>query len=83
MFTIRTERDTDAAAIEAVTIDAFRTAPHASGTEHAIARALRAADVLSVSLVAERDGEVVGHVAMSPVTISDGAMRDIHPSWHQ
>lgn len=36
-------------------------------------QALRAAGALAVSLVAEQDQEVVGHVACSPVTISDGA----------
>lgn len=35
-------------------------------------RALREAGALSVSLVAECDDEVVGHVAASPVTIADG-----------
>jgi putative acetyltransferase len=34
--------------------------------------ALRAAKALAVSLVAELDGRVIGHVAFSPVTISDG-----------
>lgn len=31
--------------------------------------ALRSADALTVSLVAELDGEIIGHVAFSPVTI--------------
>lgn len=35
-------------------------------------RALRGAGQLSVSLVAEADGAVVGHVAASPVTLSGG-----------
>jgi putative acetyltransferase len=34
---------------------------------------LRAADVLTVSLVAEIDGQVVGHIAYSPVSVSGGA----------
>jgi putative acetyltransferase len=29
---------------------------------------------LTISLVAEIDGQVVGHIAFSPVTISDGAI---------
>ena len=33
---------------------------------------LRADNALTVSLIAEVDGHVVGHVAFSPVTISDG-----------
>ena len=32
-----------------------------------------AANALAISLVAEVDGEVVGHIAFSPVTISDGS----------
>jgi putative acetyltransferase len=32
----------------------------------------RAAKALTVSLVAELDGRVIGHIAFSPVTISDG-----------
>jgi putative acetyltransferase len=34
---------------------------------------LRAAGALTISLVAEIDGQVVGHIAFSPVTVSDGA----------
>lgn len=34
--------------------------------------ALRAAGALTLSLVAELDGRVVGHIAFSPVTMSDG-----------
>lgn len=60
------------AAIEAVTVAAFHAATHASHTEHFIVRALRDSGKLAVSLVAERNGQVVGHVAVSPVTVSDG-----------
>jgi putative acetyltransferase len=74
---IRYEAPGDAAAIDAVTRAAFQDAPHASGTEQAIVAALRAAEVLAVSLVAEAEGIVVGHVAASPVTISDGT-----PDWY-
>ena len=34
---------------------------------------LRGANALTVSLVAENDGTVVGHIAFSPVTFSDGS----------
>lgn len=69
---IRSESASDASAIEAVTVAAFLDAPHASHTEHHIIDALRKAGELTVSLVAECNGEIVGHVAVSPVTISDG-----------
>jgi putative acetyltransferase len=73
---IRAETGADAAAIRRVTQDAFTGAPHASGTEAAIVDGLRAAGTLALSLVAEDDGGIVGHVAFSPVTV-DG--RD--PGW--
>ena len=70
---IRPETDHDVVAIDAVTVAAFRDAPHADHTEQFIVRALRAAGMLTLSLVAEdKGGCIVGHVAVSPVTISDG-----------
>jgi putative acetyltransferase len=71
---IRKETVADIEAINEVTIAAFRTLPVSNQTEHFIIKALRAAGVLTVSLVAEIDGRVVGHVAFSPVTISDGTL---------
>lgn len=75
---IRTEQPADAEAIRALTTEAFATAPHSSGTEAAIVDALRKAGALTLSLVAvengETSGEILGHVAFSPVTI-DGAER--------
>ncbi len=51
---------------------AFLGAEHASGTEGAIVDALRDSGALTISLVAESDDAIVGHVAFSPITI-DGA----------
>lgn len=73
-ITIRYEVAADVSAIDAVTISAFLSAPHTSHTEQFIVDGLRRAGQLVVSLVAEVDGMVVGHVAVSPVTISDGAV---------
>lgn len=70
---IRKERTGDADRIHEVTMRAFQDAPHTSHTEQFIVKALREAGALSVSLVAEYDGEIVGHVAISPVSVSDGA----------
>jgi putative acetyltransferase len=70
---IRQESPSDVAAIYAVTVAAFLNAPHAAHTEQFIVEALRKAGALSISLVAERCGKVVGHVAVSPVSISDGS----------
>lgn len=72
--TIRSETAVDVAAIEAVTKAAFLGAAHASHTEQLIVQALREAGVLEISLVAEMDGTVVGHVAASPVSISDRSL---------
>lgn len=69
---IRDEVADDADAIAEVTVDAFRTLAISRHTEQFIVAALRAARSLAVSLVAELDGKVVGHIAFSPVTISDG-----------
>ena len=69
---LRHETPDDMAAIEAVTVAAFADAPHTSHTEQFIVRALRAAGELTLSLVADEHGQVVGHVALSPVTIADG-----------
>lgn len=76
MTTIRAERPDDIAAIHDVTREAFRSAAHASGTEEHIVAALRGAGALTVSLVAEEDGRIVGHVAASPVEIDGG-----HSGW--
>ena len=70
---IRDETEADAAAITEVTVAAFKTLEVSNQTEQFIIAALRAAGALTVSLVAESDGRVVGHIAFSPVTISDGA----------
>jgi putative acetyltransferase len=72
-FRIRPERPGDANAIASVTREAFLAASHGSDTEVAIVTALRDAGSLSVSLVAEVAGRVAGHIAFSPVNISDGA----------
>ncbi len=68
---IRDENPADVPAIEAVTISAFLDAPHSAHTEQLIVKALREAGQLLVSLVAVAEGIVIGHVAASPVSISD------------
>lgn len=74
---IRPETPADADAVHRVIQDAFQGAAHTSGTEPFIVRALRRSDALAVSLVALADGAVVGHVAASPVAISDQS-----PGWY-
>ena len=69
---IRDETDADVSTIAEVTVAAFKTLELSNNTEQFIIEALRAAKALTVSLVAEVDGRVVGHIAFSPLTISDG-----------
>jgi len=67
---IRPEKPTDVDAIRQVTIAAFDGKPYSDQTEHLIVDRLREAGAMSVSLVAELDGKVVGHIAFSVVTIN-------------
>ena len=71
-LTIRSETVADVTAITDVTVAAFKSLKISNQTEHFIIEALRAANALSISLVAEVDGRVIGHIAFSPLTISDG-----------
>jgi len=69
---IRTEQDTDCGVISDVTKSAFETIEISNQTEPFIIAALRSAQALTISLVAEVKGRVAGHIAFSPVTMSDG-----------
>ena len=71
---IRKETVADIEKIAEVTIAAFNTLPISNHTEQHIINALRAADALTISLVAENNGRIFGHIAFSPVTISDGSI---------
>ena len=72
---IRPEAPRDHAAIHVVTEAAFRDHPHSDGSEPAVVERLRADGDLALSLVAEDGDQIVGHIAFSPVTISDGATK--------
>ncbi|MFP4350791.1 MAG: GNAT family N-acetyltransferase [Desulfococcaceae bacterium] len=74
---IRSETDRDIDAITELTIAAFRSLAVSNQTEQFIIQALREARALTVSLVAELYGRVIGHIAFSPVTLSDGT-----PDWY-
>jgi putative acetyltransferase len=71
---IRDETKYDTSVITEVTAAAFEAMEISNHTEQFIIEALRSARALTLSLVAEVDGRVVGHIAFSPVTISDGTM---------
>ncbi len=74
---IRNETPFDIERIAEITKTAFATLAISQHTEQFIINALRVAGALTLSLVAESNGNVVGHVAFSPVTISDG-----NPHWY-
>jgi putative acetyltransferase len=67
MFNIRKERPGDEAAVREVNTLAFGRA-----TESKIVERLRANCPQGISLVAERDGAVIGHILFSPVWIESG-----------
>ena len=67
---LRPESANDYDSIRSILIAAFADHPYSHQTEHLIVDALRAADALTVALVAEVDGNVVGHIAFSPVKIN-------------
>lgn len=67
---IRDERPTEIVAIRDLITSAFALVPRSSGRESTIVEMLRANGALSISLVADVQGDVVGHVAFSPVTIN-------------
>lgn len=69
--TIRSEEPQDREAIRRVNVAAFADHQFSRQTEHLIIEALRAADALDVSLIADLDGEVVGHIAFSRAQIGD------------
>ena len=72
---LRPEQPSDINAISELTREAFLNAPHTSHTEQFIVRALRVAQELTLSIVAEERGQIIGYVALSPVTVSDAQGR--------
>lgn len=70
---IRQEKESDINAIFEITRQAFRNHPYSQNTEQLIVNALRDDHALTISLVAEISGKVVGHIAFSSVAISDGS----------
>lgn len=71
---IRDEASGDHPAIRGVVDAAFARMPFSNQKEGALVEALRAAGALTLSLVAEEAGEIIGHVAVSPVTIDGAAL---------
>lgn len=74
---IRHEQNADAEAISRLHYAAFLNHPQhppgAEPVEHLIVERLRAAGALTLSLVAEEDGAVAGHIAISPAAVGDAS----------
>jgi putative acetyltransferase len=73
---IRNERPGDEDAIHNLTLAAFEPMAFSDGSEAPIIKSLRTSGDLTLSLVVEENGTIIGHIAFSPVTI-DG----IHNNW--
>ncbi len=71
-ITIRPEASGDEATIHALTERAFEPMPFSGGDEQHVIDRVRADGDLTLSLVAEDGERIVGHIAFSPVTITDG-----------
>ena len=67
---LRNEQAQDVDAIFKLTESAFKNAEHTDHTEQFIVNALRKTQQLTLSIVAEREQQLIGHVAISPVEIS-------------
>lgn len=72
---IRTEIESDYQEIYDITKCAFAPMPYSDGDEQDLINALRAGDALEISLVAEIDQKIVGHIAFSRAYCADGADR--------
>jgi predicted N-acetyltransferase YhbS len=70
---IRDERPGDAHAIYDITEAAFKNMPYSAGDEQDLIVALREDGALMISLVADQDGEIIGHIAFSRVKIDGEA----------
>ncbi len=78
---IRQETPEDFAAVRAVVREAFGTAEHADGNEQDLVDALRLGDafVPELSLVAEVDGRIAGHVMFTRAMVGDAAVLALAP----
>lgn len=76
-LTIRPEEERDHRAIYDLTAIAFAPMPYADGDEQDVIDRLRDAGALTLSLVAEQDGAIIGQVTFSPAQAQDGG-----PGWY-
>ncbi|PTW59711.1 putative acetyltransferase [Breoghania corrubedonensis] len=70
---IRKETARDCPAISRLIAEAFLSAQHSTGREADIVIGMRAAGALALSLVAEEEGRIVGHIAISEARVGEEA----------
>ena len=70
---IRQETVHDRPVVDRLVTEAFKSAPHASGEEGALVAALRqgGAFLPTLALVAEQDGEIVGHILFTKASVGE------------
>lgn len=66
---IREEAASDIEQITAITAAAFAPKPYSNGSEPAVIAAVRASGDLTLSLVAEEDGVILGQITFTPVAV--------------
>ncbi|MEL7198046.1 MAG: N-acetyltransferase [Pseudomonadota bacterium] len=81
-ITIRSEQKGDEETIFALTEAAFRDMLFSDGDEQHLVTKLREDGDLTLSLVAEDAERIVGHIAISPVTISGGPPENDRDNWY-
>lgn len=67
---IRSEQEKDTKRTNQIIKAAFKNHPHSNQKEHLLVAELRDNNALSVSLIAEINGKIVGHIAFSAITIN-------------
>lgn len=78
---IRKERPEDYETIYTVIKDAFKSAEHADGNEQDLVNDLRKGDsfIPELSLVAEVDGKIVGHIMFTKATVAGRSVLALAP----
>lgn len=78
---IRKEEPKDYEIIYSVVKSAFDSAEHADGNEHDLVKALRKGEayISELSLVAEIDGKIVGHIMFTKAKVEDNTVLALAP----
>ena len=91
---LRTERSSDFDAVEEIIKAAFVSEPYSDQTEHLLVNRLRQSNAFipELSIVAERNGELLGHILLTRIQIKNDqtsfdslalAPVSVHPAYHR